>query len=63
MSRFLTAMDRYCITVDTIVVVHTMMEVACVFSVHVFAVASQVMLVECTQLPYKYWYPRGYNFS
>ncbi len=32
---------------DTILVVHTMTAVACVFSIHIFAIAFQVMLIEC----------------
>ncbi len=63
MSRFLIAMDRHCIPVDTIVSVHATMAVAGVFSDCGFAMAFKIMFVECTQLPYKLLYPRGYNYS
>jgi hypothetical protein len=55
--------DRYCIPVDAIVAVHAMMAVLCMFSIHIFSAAFQVMLIEAMQLPYKLLYPRGDKFS
>ncbi len=39
------------------------MALACMFSVHIFAVAFHRMLVEATLLLYKLLYPRGYKIS
>ncbi len=37
------------------------MAVACMFSIHIFAVAFHRMLVEAKLLPFKLLYPRGYK--